>query len=420
MPNNTNITYAYDADGRRVKQTVGSTVTNYQWDEASPYGDVVNEYNSSGSTLASYVLGSTGLISQTRGTTTRYFLQDGQGSTRALINSTTGAITDTYSYSAFGESFATTGTTVNPYRYTGQQLDTSTGLYNLRARYYNPALGRFLSQDTYPVSFGNPIEFNRYTYTANNPINTMDPTGQFAESAGTYIPSAQNIARIATIGVIVAFVIGAVVIGAIHQLVGTQERTMTWEEILALEERESQLAPRGNPKTNPTVYPPLPTVSIPTPDDDDDECDSQKFVDWWFTLPRVPESFQPDQAWYDYEQRVARGSGAYGNYTRTIPDGPIDADGIEPSLCYLVDAKFAVNPNSPQYRLDGPPWIDNESNDTGSLLDELQRYKNAIDNSIPEGLVIRTNARRSVPFFMQLLQRAGFTLNKNGFVQYVP
>jgi len=55
FPNNTNITYGYDADGRRVKQTVGSTVTNYQWDEASPYGDVVSEYNSSGSTLASYI-----------------------------------------------------------------------------------------------------------------------------------------------------------------------------------------------------------------------------------------------------------------------------------------------------------------------------------------------------------------------------
>ena len=117
-----------------MKQTVGSAVTNYLWDEASPYGDVVYEYNGSGATLASYVLGGTGLISQTRGTTTNYFLQDGQGSTRALTNSS-GTVTDTYSYTAFGELFNSSGSTVNPYRYTGQQFDSLTGLYDLRARY---------------------------------------------------------------------------------------------------------------------------------------------------------------------------------------------------------------------------------------------------------------------------------------------
>jgi RHS repeat-associated protein len=180
LPNNTYITYGYDGDGRRVKQTVSSTVTNYQWDEASSYGDVVNEYNSSG-TLASYVLGGTGLISQTRGTTTSYFLQDGQGSTRTLTNTNNPAtVTDTYSYTAFGENFTHTGPTTNPYQYTGQQFDSLTSLYSLRARYYNPALGRFLSQDSYRFNLSNPAELNRYVYTGNDPINRADPTGLFA------------------------------------------------------------------------------------------------------------------------------------------------------------------------------------------------------------------------------------------------
>jgi hypothetical protein len=48
-----------------------------------------------------------------------------------------------------------------------------------RARYYNPALGRFPSQDRYPVNFGNPVELNRYVYTANNPINRADPGGHW-------------------------------------------------------------------------------------------------------------------------------------------------------------------------------------------------------------------------------------------------
>jgi len=66
------------------------------------------------------------------------------------------------------------------YLYTGQQFDSLTGLYSLRARYYNPALGRFLSQDTYPYNFGNPVELNRYVYTGNRPINLTDPTGNAA------------------------------------------------------------------------------------------------------------------------------------------------------------------------------------------------------------------------------------------------
>ena len=61
-----NITNTYDADGRRVQQTTGSQVTNYLWDEASQYGDVVQETNGSGATLANYVLGETELISQSR------------------------------------------------------------------------------------------------------------------------------------------------------------------------------------------------------------------------------------------------------------------------------------------------------------------------------------------------------------------
>ncbi len=174
------VQYGYDADGRRVKQTIDSAVTNYLWDEASAYGDVVLETDGSGATLASYVLGDMGLISQSRSGGTSYYLQDGQGSTRALTNAS-GSITDTYSYTAFGELFNQTGSTTNNYLYTGQQFDALTGLYDLRARYYNPALGRFLSQDTYPVNFNNPVELNRYVYVANDPINAIDPSGQTKE-----------------------------------------------------------------------------------------------------------------------------------------------------------------------------------------------------------------------------------------------
>lgn len=63
-----------------------------------------------------------------------------------------GSVTDTYAYTTFGELYSQTGTTVNSYLYAGQQFDTLTGLYGLHARYYDSAVGRFLSRDQYPVN----------------------------------------------------------------------------------------------------------------------------------------------------------------------------------------------------------------------------------------------------------------------------
>ena len=67
-----------------------------------------------------------------------------------------------------------TGPTANPYLYTGQQLDELIGLYNLRARNYDPTLGRFLSRDVAAINFNNPFELNRYGYVANNPLSYVD------------------------------------------------------------------------------------------------------------------------------------------------------------------------------------------------------------------------------------------------------
>ncbi|NJL54065.1 RHS repeat-associated core domain-containing protein [bacterium] len=89
-------------------------------------------------------------------------------------------MTDTYAYTAFGDLYAQTGTTPNRYLYTGQQFDALTGQYSLRARFYAPGAGRFLSRDVYPVNFRNPIELNRYGYVAGNPMNAWDPSGLFA------------------------------------------------------------------------------------------------------------------------------------------------------------------------------------------------------------------------------------------------
>jgi RHS repeat-associated protein len=180
----TTANYSYDADGHRIKQTVGSAVTNYLWDEFSKYGDVALEMDGNNAVTASYVLGTAcscshalqQLISQKRGGVVNYYLFDAQDNVRVLADSN-GTITDQYSYTAFGQLKSSSGTTNNTFRYTGQQFDSLTGLYNLRARYYNPIDGRFLSRDSASYQAQNPVELNRYGYTANNPINFNDPGG---------------------------------------------------------------------------------------------------------------------------------------------------------------------------------------------------------------------------------------------------
>jgi RHS repeat-associated protein len=165
----------YDVDGRRVQLSASGVITNYLWDITSRYGDVLLESGSNGAFKTSYVLGSGELISQKRGANPReYYLLDGQGSVRGLTNDT-GTLTQEYAYDTFGKPSG--DLTKSAYLYTGQQYDAMTELYSLRARYYNPQQGRFLSMDKWQVVYQNPVELNRYGYTANNPVNWNDPSG---------------------------------------------------------------------------------------------------------------------------------------------------------------------------------------------------------------------------------------------------
>ena len=116
--------------------------------------------------------------------TPSFYGYDGFGSVRQLTN-TSGAITDTYEYDAFGNLLNKTGTTPNNYLYRGEQYDSDLGLYYLRTRYYNPLTGRFMSRDPnedklYDAN-GNPIDpqvLHKYLYANGDPVNGIDPTGR--------------------------------------------------------------------------------------------------------------------------------------------------------------------------------------------------------------------------------------------------
>ncbi len=97
--------------------------------------------------------------------------QDEQGST-AYITGQDKTIENCYQYDAFGNLTEHKENIANRILYTGQQYDQETGQYYLRARYYNPAVGRFLQEDTYR---GDGL--NLYAYCANNPVMYYDPSG---------------------------------------------------------------------------------------------------------------------------------------------------------------------------------------------------------------------------------------------------
>jgi len=181
------VTLVYDGDGNRVSETVGGTTTKFLVDSLNPtkLPQVMDE-TVSGSVTQTYAYGSQRISENQliRGSwTPSFYGYDGHGNVRFLTDSA-GTITDTYQYDAFGMPITSTGTTPNNFLYSGERSDNSIGLYDLRARYYNQATGRFWARD--PVehkaccSLCSTLQSNPYIYGNDDPVNRIDPTGRQA------------------------------------------------------------------------------------------------------------------------------------------------------------------------------------------------------------------------------------------------
>lgn len=154
----------------RVSQTVNGVTTNYVLDIASPLTQVLQDGTKT------YVYG-VDRIAQISGATPEYFLTDGLGSVRQLVDST-GAITLAKSYEPYGETISSAGSGVSVYQFTGEVRDAS-GLTYLRARYLDSNVGRFISRDTWAGNYNRPLSLSRWIYAEGNPINSIDPTGHY-------------------------------------------------------------------------------------------------------------------------------------------------------------------------------------------------------------------------------------------------
>jgi RHS repeat-associated protein len=142
------VNFKYDPFGRRIQksftQSGTTTTTNYIYDGRI----LLEEVDQSGNMLGRYTQGpgADHPLAELRSGATSYYEQDGVGSVTSLTNSA-GSLANTYTYDSYGKVIVSTGTLTNPFLYTGRELDSETGIYEYRARYYDENVGRFISED---------------------------------------------------------------------------------------------------------------------------------------------------------------------------------------------------------------------------------------------------------------------------------
>lgn len=168
---NGNYAYTYDGKGQRRSASRNGVLTKFVLDQK---GNVLADLNSSGEVQCYYVYGQ-GLISRIKpDNSTNYYIYDYRGSVVAITDDTEEAnITHKYQYDAFGNIIQMEECDFNPFRYVGMYGVTyeDSCLYYMHARYYDPTIGRFISED--PV-----WNTNLYPYADNNPLMCIDPNGK--------------------------------------------------------------------------------------------------------------------------------------------------------------------------------------------------------------------------------------------------
>ena len=170
--------YALDAEGIRWQKIVGAATTTYLVDRNMPFQQVLEERDGAGTVTASYVYLDDLVAAAFAGVGTRFYVYDGQMSTRHLTDNAA-QVTDSSTFDAWGVTLASAGATPNNYLYTGEQFDPHLGLQYNRARYLSNSTGRFLSQDPIRGLDRDPITLHRYLYANQDPILKLDPSGEF-------------------------------------------------------------------------------------------------------------------------------------------------------------------------------------------------------------------------------------------------
>ena len=175
------VAYKYDALGRRVSENMSSWLHgddnyNFTYDGR----DVLREDELGSVTTYRNGPGVDNKLSQDNYAGTQYFIQDHLGSTVGLADPG-GSLTAQTNYDSFGN--ATNAYFPTRYQFTGRERQSLFGLQYFRARWYDPNLGRFISEDPIGLTGG----INQYAYVGNNPLNFTDPLGLFPDGPVNYL-----------------------------------------------------------------------------------------------------------------------------------------------------------------------------------------------------------------------------------------
>ena len=179
------VTYAYDQNGERIKYAHGTTTTIYP----------TKGYNTTGTAPTKHIFANGQLIADITGTgagAVAQYVNGDQLTGSNVITNDSGAAKEVLDYYPFGALRLDEQTGFNEQRkFAGHEFDAETGLSYQDARYYSPSIGRFASEDQAFLSLGlnlaDPQSLNAYTYTRNNPVINIDPTGNtLQQTVGTF------------------------------------------------------------------------------------------------------------------------------------------------------------------------------------------------------------------------------------------
>ncbi len=188
------ISYTYNSNGLRTKKDFGDKAIQYYYDR----GSIILETDENYRITAKNIRGNNSkLIYRETEADQYYYLHNAHGDVIKLLDEQANIIKD-YTYEAFGQekpepnlAFGSKQFTAmwqeeieaidNPFRYAGEYLDEETGNYYLRARYYDPSIQRFISEDSIKGFLSEPLSLNLYSYCYNNPIRYIDPSGHIKE-----------------------------------------------------------------------------------------------------------------------------------------------------------------------------------------------------------------------------------------------